>query len=109
MNPAKLGGWLADNICMNCHQGAATRVLQPSKEFSGFRPGRPLDETVAIFSPSLTAGATGVSPLLEHYTLMTLSKCYRSSNGTMHCYLTTLDELAQTDGNDPAVLSGLGW
>ena len=27
VNPAKLPLWLADNICMNCHQGTATRVF----------------------------------------------------------------------------------
>ncbi len=85
VNPAKLDGWMADNICMNCHEGTATRVLQPGKEFSDFRPGRPLDETVAIFAPPPKPGAVGSSPLLEHYTLMKLSKCYRASGGTMHC------------------------
>jgi hypothetical protein len=76
---------MADNICMNCHEGTATRVLQPGKEFSDFRPGRPLDETVAIFAPPLNPGSTGASPLLEHYTLMKMSKCYRASGGTLHC------------------------
>src|SRR5260370_3610853 len=85
VNPARLPGWLADDICMNCHQDTALRVLQPGKEFADFRPGRPLDETVAIFARPLKPGATSNSPLLEHHTLMTLSKCYRASNGKMHC------------------------
>jgi hypothetical protein len=76
---------MADNICMNCHEGTATRVLQPGKQFSDFRPGRPLDETVAIFAPPPKPGSTGASPLLEHYTLMRMSKCYRATGGTMHC------------------------
>jgi hypothetical protein len=84
VNPAKLSGWLADNICMNCHQGTATRILQPGKEYSDFRPGTPLNETVAIFEPPMQPGAT-VSPLLEHYSMMTLSKCYRESKGRMSC------------------------
>jgi Flp pilus assembly protein TadD len=69
---------------MNCHQGTATRILQPGKEYSDFRPGKPLDETVAIFEQPAQPGAT-VSPLLEHYSMMTLSKCYRESNGRMSC------------------------
>jgi hypothetical protein len=85
VNPAWLPGWLADEICMNCHQGTATRVLQPGKEFADFRPGTPLDETVAIFAPLLQPGVTEPSPLLEHHMLMTLSKCYRASNGRMGC------------------------
>jgi hypothetical protein len=62
VNPAKLAGWMADNICMNCHEGTATRVLQPGKEFSDFRPGRPLDETVAIFARPPKPDSTGASP-----------------------------------------------
>ena len=84
VNPAKLPLWLADNICMNCHQGTATRVLQPGKSYADFRPGTPLNETVAIFEPPLQPGAT-VSPLLEHYSMMTLSKCYLASNKGMSC------------------------
>ncbi len=84
VNPAKLPGWLADNICMNCHQGTATRILQPGKSYLDFRPSKPLDETVAIFESPALPGAT-VSPLLEHYSMMTLSKCYRESNGRMSC------------------------
>ncbi len=84
VNPAKLPGWLADNICMNCHQGTAARILQPGKEYLDFRPGTPLDETVAIFEPPAQPGAA-VSPLLEHYSMMTLSKCYRESNGRLSC------------------------
>ena len=84
VNPAKLPLWLADNICMNCHQGTATRVLQPGKSYADFRPGTPLDETVAIFEPPIQIGAA-VSPLLEHYSMMTLSKCYRASTKGMSC------------------------
>jgi tetratricopeptide repeat protein len=84
VNPAKLPGWLADNICMNCHQGTATRILQPGKEYLDFRPGTPLDRTVAIFELPVQPGAK-VSPLLEHYSMMTMSKCYRESNGRLSC------------------------
>ncbi len=49
VNPAKLQPWLANNICMNCHQGGDARVLQPGKNYPDFRPGKPLDETLAIF------------------------------------------------------------
>ncbi len=84
VNPAKLSPWLADNICMNCHQGTATRVLQPGKSYGDFRPGTSLDETVAIFEPPAQPGAS-VSPLLEHYSMMTLSKCYRASEKRLSC------------------------
>jgi len=85
VNPAKLPGWLTDNICMNCHQGGDTRVPQPGKDYFDFRPGTPLDHAVAIFALPLTPKSSPTSPLLEHYSLMTLSKCYRASGGRMSC------------------------
>ncbi|MDQ1469156.1 MAG: hypothetical protein QOJ99_636, partial [Bryobacterales bacterium] len=84
VNPARLTPWLADNICMYCHQGATTRVLQQGKTYDDFRPGTPLDETMAIFAPMLN-DSKPASPLLEHYTLMTLSECYRGARGRMGC------------------------
>lgn len=85
VNPADLPGWLADNICMICHQAGDTRILQPGKSYGDFRPGKPLDETVAIFSIPFTPSAPPKSPLLQHYALMVLSKCYRASGGRLSC------------------------
>src|SRR5207247_9338 len=85
VNPAHLPGWLADNICMNCHQGGDTRILQPGKDYSDFRPGTPLDNTVGIFRIPFLRGSPPDSDLLEHYSSMTLSQCYRASAGQMSC------------------------
>jgi hypothetical protein len=85
VNPARLPGWLADNICMLCHQAGDTRILQPGKRYSDFRPGRPLDRTVAIFAVPFTPSSPPRSPLLQHYQLMILSKCYRASGGKLSC------------------------
>lgn len=85
VNPAALSGWLADNICMNCHQSGDARVLQPGKAYSDFRPGKPLEDTVALFALPLKAQPPPSSPLLEHFSLMKLSKCFTSSGGRMSC------------------------
>ena len=85
VNPSELPNWLADNICMNCHQGGDTRVLQPGKKYGDFRPGTPLDDTLAIFQIPLTRKTLPQSPLLQHYELMILSKCYRASGGKLAC------------------------
>lgn len=85
VNPADLPGWLADNICMVCHQFGDIRVLQPGKTYLDFRPGTPLDRTVAIFSIPFTPAAPPRSPLLQHFTLMTLSRCYLASGGQLSC------------------------
>jgi hypothetical protein len=101
VNPAKLSGWLADNICMNCHQAGDTRVLQPGKTYSDFRPGTPLDGTVAIFALPLTRKSPPASPLLEHFSLMKLSNCFTSSGGRMSC-LTCHDPHVQPRVNAAA-------
>lgn len=101
VNPATLSGWLADNICMNCHQAGDTRVLQPGETYSDFRPGTPLENTVAIFALPLTPGSPPASPLLEHFSLMKLSKCFTSSGGRMSC-LTCHDPHVQPRVNAAA-------
>jgi hypothetical protein len=84
VNPAKLEPWLADNICMSCHQTGDAMVLKPGKDYRDFKPGAPLDDTLAIFMvpPRRDSPQTD---LLEHYFSMILSKCYRSSGGHLGC------------------------
>src|SRR5580692_11328768 len=48
INPARLSPYLADNICMACHQTGDVRVLQPGKSYQDVRPGHPLDDTLSI-------------------------------------------------------------
>lgn len=87
VNPKKLQPWLADNICMNCHQGLSLRVLQPGKTYSDFQPGMPLDNTMALFATPVNPkdGSAPLAPLLEHFSLMSASKCYTASNGKLSC------------------------
>lgn len=85
VNPADLPGQLADNICMFCHQAGDARVLQPGKRYADFRPGLPLDQTVAILAVPFTRASPPETPLLQHQQLMILSKCYRASNGKLRC------------------------
>ncbi|MGO9270553.1 MAG: hypothetical protein ACLQOO_09925 [Terriglobia bacterium] len=97
VNPAQLPGWLSDNICMRCHDGGSVRVLQPGKTYFDYRPGAPLDNTLAIFSLPLERERSGQSPLLQHYSLMVLSKCYAGSGGKLHC-ITCHDPHQQPSG-----------
>jgi Tetratricopeptide repeat len=84
VNPAKLEPWLADNICMSCHQTGDAIVLKPGKDYRDFKPGTPLDDTLGIFMVPPQRDSSQ-SDLLEHYFSMTLSKCYRSSGGQLSC------------------------
>jgi tetratricopeptide (TPR) repeat protein len=81
VNPGKLQPRLAEDICMNCHQGGNARVLQPGKTYSDFRPGAPLHQTLAIFKLPQPRDAD----LLEHNAAMKLNKCFRASNGKLSC------------------------
>jgi hypothetical protein len=93
VNPAKLTPALADDICMNCHQGGDTRVLLPGKQLSDFRPGQPLGRTVAIFK--LNAGAD--KDLLEHHQAMKLSRCFQASKEKLNCLTCHKVHAARTD------------
>jgi hypothetical protein len=97
VNPAKLPSWLADNICASCHQTGDARVLQPGKNFQDFRPGAPLNNTLAILMVPPKRDAPPQSDLLEHYFSMTLSKCYRGSERKLSC-ITCHDPHVQPDG-----------
>jgi tetratricopeptide repeat protein len=85
VNPAKLSSWLADNICMSCHQTGDARVPQAGKQYRDFRPGTALDDTFSIFLVPFGPGSTPKDDLLEHYLSMRLSKCYRNSDGKLGC------------------------
>ena len=79
VNPARLSGQLADDICMSCHQVGDARVLQPSKTYQDFRPGEPLDKTVSIFQVPSTREHPPDDDHVEHYYSMSLSKCFRAT------------------------------
>ena len=86
VNPAKLPASLAEDICLRCHQDGDARVLQPGKQDADFRPGTPLQHTVAIFKiPLQRDAAPDSSDLLEHHFAMKLSKCYLGSGGGLSC------------------------
>jgi hypothetical protein len=84
-NPAKLSPWLADNICMSCHQSGDARVLQAGKTYRDFRPGAELDDTLSIFMVPFNRESAPKDDLLEHYLSMRLSKCYLKSGGRLGC------------------------
>ena len=85
VNPGRLTPWLADNICMMCHQTGQARVLQPGKQYSDFRPGEDLDKTLSIFQIPFERSKPPQDDLLEHYLSMRLSKCYRLSGSKLSC------------------------
>ena len=97
VNPHRLQARLAEDICMQCHQGGDARVLLPGREYSDFRPGSRLIETVAIFT---LPAADKNADLLEHHSSMQLSRCFRESNGALGC--VTCHDPHQEPADPPA-------
>ena len=100
VNPARLSPSLADDVCMNCHQGAEARILQPGKSYLDFRPGTHLYETLALFKRPVNeeerAEANRLetlppvrgsmeTPLWWKNSSLQISKCYLASQGRLTC------------------------
>lgn len=86
VHPLRLAPRLAENICMNCHQGGDARVLQPGRGHFDFRPGEWLNETIAILKLPMNPDSPKDSDLLEHNFAMELSECFRASQGVLSCF-----------------------
>jgi hypothetical protein len=106
VNPAKLPGWLADNLCMSCHEGADVRALMPGKKFTDFRPGTPLARTFAIFAVPFRPDNPPRDPLLQQFVQMSLSECYFKSGGQLHCITCHDPHLEPTAPESAAYFKG---
>lgn len=106
VNPARLTPYLADNICMGCHQTGDVRVLKPGKTYQDFRPGEPLDNTLSILMIPPTRSNPPDVDHVEHYYSMTLSKCYRASKGRLSCITCHNPHVEPTAEEAPAYFNG---
>jgi len=106
VNPASLTPYLADNICMACHQTGDVRVLKPGKTYADIRPGKPLDETLSILIVPPTRESPPSADHVEHYYSMTLSKCYRASSGRLSCITCHDPHVEPSRDEAPAYFNG---
>jgi hypothetical protein len=117
VNPTHLPPRLADDICMNCHQGGSTRVLQPGKDYLDFRPGTALYETTAIFKLPVTEAQRAeldrsetlppvrgglAMPLWWKNSTMEMSRCFHDSNGQLRCITCHVIHQRPTEENKVA-------
>lgn len=106
VNPARLTPYLANNICMACHQTGDVRVLKPGKTYRDVRPGHPLDETLSILIVPPTRESPPSADHVEHYYSMTLSKCYRASQGKLSCITCHDPHVEPSSEEAPAYFAG---
>jgi tetratricopeptide (TPR) repeat protein len=107
VNPERLTSQLADDICMSCHQAGDARVLQPGKTYQDFRPGEPLERTVAIFQIPPTRDNPPNEDHVQHYYSMSLSKCFlatrnRSAEKQLRCISCHDPHVEPTEAEAPA-------
>ena len=106
VNPARLSPYLANNICMACHQTGDVRVLKSGKTYQDIRPGRPLDDTLSILLVPPTRESPPTADHVEHYYSMTLSKCYRASLGRLSCITCHDPHVEPSREEAPAYFAG---
>lgn len=85
VNQAKLKPRLAEDICLNCHQSGDARVLQPGKSYLDFRPGEWLFDTAVILKQASHTGGQQQADLLNHFSAMQASRCFRESASKLSC------------------------
>jgi hypothetical protein len=100
VNPARASPRLANDVCMKCHQGGQTYVLQPGRTILDFRPGTPLYDTLALLKVPLTKDQRAeldrletlppvrgsiIAPLWWKNLNLEMSRCFHDSNGELRC------------------------
>ena len=102
VNPAALSMSMANDLCMSCHQAGDERIFQEGKTYQDYRPGQPLDRYMSILMVPPTHDSPPQADHLDHFYSMTLSKCFRASNGKMGCITCHNPHVEPTRAETPA-------
>jgi hypothetical protein len=85
VNPERLDADARDSVCEQCHLIGVARVLNPGKQFTDFKPGRPLEETFTIYRNQAPNGSSGSLRVISHAEQLALSRCKRESGAQLWC------------------------
>lgn len=86
VNPARLSNRARNSICEQCHLSGETRVLNPGRQWSDFRPGQELEEVFSVYVRDTRNAASDASiKVISHVEQLALSACARESGGKLWC------------------------
>lgn len=83
VNPAKLSAARRDSVCEQCHLSGESRINQPGKNLSMFRPGDLLSDYVLSFV--YEAKFERASKAISHVEAMIQSRCKLRAGESMSC------------------------
>ena len=82
VNPRRLPRRARDSVCEQCHLEGAVRVLNPGKNWSDFRPGMNLEQTVVTYVLNQNGPETKAVSQVEQ---LAQSQCALQSEGKLWC------------------------
>jgi tetratricopeptide (TPR) repeat protein len=87
INPQTLPARARDSVCEQCHLSGEVRILNPSMQFSDFKPGHELEEFFSVYvrDPSARSPSQNSIKVVSHSEQLALSVCARNSNGKLWC------------------------
>jgi Tetratricopeptide repeat len=83
LNPQKLSGAARASVCEQCHLTGETRIPNPSKSITDFKPGAVLED---FYTTYVAAQSSGQSiKVVSQAEQLALSKCARASGDKLWC------------------------
>ena len=78
VNPDHLNRELQLDVCQQCHLQGSVILRRDGEDAYSYRPGTPLSDYVALFSPDVPTSVTEVG-VISHAERMKASECYQAS------------------------------
>ena len=83
-NPARMQPKIREAVCQQCHLAGVARVVKTDKSRFDFRPGTPLEDTIAtyVLNPNFPQNENHFVGQVEQ---IHASRCFTASNGELGC------------------------
>ncbi|HEX4810057.1 MAG TPA: hypothetical protein VH325_14055 [Bryobacteraceae bacterium] len=83
LNPRKLGGAARASVCEQCHLTGETRIPNPGKSITDFKPGQTLEDYYTTYVAAQSSGQS--IKVVSHAEQLALSQCARKSGDKLWC------------------------